>query len=129
MANAVAITLAALVADGELAHPTADVLDTGTAPVTLPCDVGAKSDRVIFMVTNTAANNLTVTVESGVDPPAFRAGLGDYVSAVIAQNAVRWLGPFESARFIDAAGKLNLTFTPASGTIACNVRAFRLPKV
>jgi hypothetical protein len=37
-------------------------------------------------------------------------------------------GPFETARFIQDDGKVNVTFTPASGTIACNVRCYKLPK-
>lgn len=129
MANATALTVTALSANGSTANPTADVLDTGTVAVTLSADVGGQSDRVIVQVTNTAAANLTVTVGAGDNPPAFRAGLGDFTTGTIAQNGVLWLGPFESARFIQNNGKLDVTFTPASGTIACNARVFKLPTV
>jgi hypothetical protein len=129
MANATSLTLRDLVANGELADPAADTFDTGTSPVTVPLDVAGESDRVVLRVQNTAVANLTVTVAAGDDPPAIRAGLGGYASGNIAQNAVLWLGPFESARFIQNNGKLDVTLTPASGTIAANVRAFRLPRV
>jgi hypothetical protein len=128
VANATAITLTDLTKDASTANPTADVLDTGTAAVTLPLDCAGESDRVMLRVTNLAVANLTVTVTAGDDPPAGRAGLGGFTTGNIAQNGVLLLGPFESARFIQNDGKLNVTFTPASGTINCTVQAFRLPK-
>jgi len=128
MANAVAITVTSMTANTSTAYPTADVLDTGTAAVTLPADVGGVADRIIFLVQNTAAANLTVTIVAGDNPPAQRAGLGAFTTGNIAQNAYLMIGPFEGARFIQDDGKINVTFTPASGTIGCNVRCFRLPK-
>jgi hypothetical protein len=126
VANAEAITIRDLVANSELADPAPNALDTGTDPVTLPCAVGGVTDQVIFRVKNLAAEDLTVTVKAGDNPPAMRAPLGDVDSSVIAQNATRWLGPFESGRFCDEDGDLNLTFTPG-GTINTQVTAFRLP--
>ena len=128
MANASAITIRDLVANDELADPTPDALDTGSAPVTLPCALGGVTDRVIYRVKNLAAADLLVTVESGDNPPAMRAPLGDYASTALAQNAIRWLGPFESGRFVDEDGDMNLTFTPGA-TINAQVTAFRLPTV
>lgn len=128
MANATAITITDLVANAEVARPTADVLDTGTAPVTLPIDAKGVTDRLVLEVTNTAAANLDVEVLPGDYPPAHRAGLGALKKAAIAQNAVFYLGPFESGRFAKADGKLQVKFTPASGTIGAQIRCFRLPK-
>jgi len=128
MANATAITVTSLTANSFTAQPTADVLDTGTAAVTLPADVGGVGERVIFIVTNTAAANLTVTVVAGDNPPAQRAGIGNVVSGNVAQNGSVVFGPFETARFIQDDGTVNVTFTPASGTITCNVRCYKLPK-
>lgn len=129
MSNATSIVLNALSANGSIAAPTAQVLDTGTAAVTLETPATSEMDRIMLRVQNTAAANLTVTIETGDDPPAFRAALGDVVSAAIAQNASRYFGPFESGRFAQADGKLQITFTPASGTITANFDAFVLPKV
>lgn len=129
MANATAITVNSLAEGGNVALPTADIMDTGTSAVTLAAAVGGESSRVILIVTNTAAANLVVSVLAGDKPPAERAGLGALTTANIAQNASRVLGPFESARYIQDDGSLSVTFTPASSTIACNVTCYKLPKL
>jgi hypothetical protein len=132
MANATSGTVNNLVANGFLANPAGDTLDTGTAAVTLDYDVAGDSNRVVFQVTNNSAVNLTVGIIAGAYPPAFQAGRGAYLSANLAAAAVGWYGPFESAQFIQAgadSGELQLTITPASGTIAATIRCFQLPKV
>ena len=134
MANAAAITLTAPTANGAVAQPTADVLDTGTVAVTLPLALAGKGcDRVILEVKNTAANALKVEILSGDNPPALRAGLGDLtLVAAAAQNEVNIFGPFDASRFLQndstSKGRLDFKFTPASGTIGVTVRAYRLPK-
>lgn len=130
MANASAITVNALTPDSAgIAQPTADVLDTGTAAVTLAAAVGGQSELVILEVTNNAASavNLTVSVLAGDNPPAQRAGLGD-LDTVLAQNATKIIGPLESARFIQDDGKLNIKFTPASGALAASIRCYKIPR-
>lgn len=134
MANATALTLTACVANGAVAQPTGDVLDTGTAAVTLPLALGGiGADRVILEVKNTAAAALKVEILAGDNPPAQRAGLGaKTLVAAAAQNAVNIFGPFEGGRFEQndstSKGRLDIKFTPASGTIGVTVRAYRLPK-
>jgi hypothetical protein len=134
MANAVAVTVTDLPGNTGVAAPTADVLDTGTAAVTLPVALSGKGlDRTIYLITNTAAAALKVEVLAGDDPPAGRAGLGAVtLVAALAQNGVIWAGPFEGARFeqTDGAtkGRVDLKFTPASGTIGVTIQAARLPK-
>lgn len=129
MANATAITLNALTANGSIADPTAQILDTGTAAVTLKTPALSDADRIILRVQNTAAANLTVSVNAGDYPPAWRKHLGAYTTGNIAQNAEVWMGPFEAARFKQSDGTLEFTFTPASGTITANFDAFRVPTV
>lgn len=133
MANATSGTVNDLTANGFKADPAGDVLDTGTAAVALDYDVSSVSDRVIFRVLNSGAQNATVKISAGEYPPAFRQGIGDYTSAVLAASAVGWYGPFESSRFIRGAsgkvGKFTLTITPASGTIGATIQCMRLPKV
>lgn len=136
MANPAAGTVNALVANGFFADPAGDVFDTGTngAPASLLYDVSGDSNPVIFEVTNTegSAINIVVGMAAGGYPPASRQMLGAYASANLAQNAVGWYGPFSSSQFIQSganAGKLKLTLTPASGTLAATVKCFKLPKV
>ena len=128
MANATALTVRDLVANSQIQQPTADVLDTGTAAVTLFGDVDAQTDRLVLQVTNTAAANLAVDILAGDYPPAHRAGIGNLTKSGIAQNEVWMFGPFEAARFAQNDGTIGVKFTPASGTIACNARLYRLPK-
>lgn len=129
MANATSILINDLVGNSSLIAPTAQVLDTGTAAVTLETpDLVGGMGRVIVEVTNTAAAALTVTAVAGDKPPALRSGLGDVVSGTMAQNVRRIFGPFEPGRFSEGGGKLKLTFTPASGTIGVSFLAYRLPR-
>lgn len=134
MANATAITVNDLVANTGNAGPTADVLDTGTAAVTLPLAAAGKGlGRIIVQITNTAAQALKVEVLAGDNPPALRASLGDLtLVAALAQNGIIYAGPFDGSRFMqtDGAtkGRLDFKFTPASGTIGVSIKAFRLPK-
>lgn len=130
MANASAITVTSLTANAAgTAQPTGDTLDTGTIAVTLPADVGGVVDRLLLVVTNNAAaaNALTVSILAGDNPPAQRSGLGA-LDTSIAQNATKIIGPLEGARFIQDDGKINVTFTPAAGTLAATIRCYKLPK-
>jgi len=134
MANATAITLNDCVANGGITQPTADVLDTGTAAVTLPLALsGIGADRVLLEVTNSGLQNLKVEILAGDNPPASRAGLGDLtLVAALAASGVKVFGPFEGSRFMQndatSKGRLDFKFTPASGTIGVGIRAYRLPK-
>src|SRR5690349_13389492 len=100
MANATAITLTEAVANGAVAQPAVDTLDTGTAAVTLPLALAGKgADRVILEVKNTAAQALKVEILAGDNPPAMRAPLGaTTLVAAAAQNDVNIFGPFDSSR-------------------------------
>jgi len=127
MANATEITVNDLTANAWTDQATADALDTGTSDVTLYADVAGEGDRVIVEVTNTAAEDLDVTVLAGDDPPAFRSGMGALTAKTLSQNDVAIFGPFESARFIQNDGTVGMTFAPG-GTIAASIRAYKLPK-
>lgn len=129
MANATAITVTPLVENTALAQPTADVLDTGTDPVTLSFTPDGDCHNILLEFINTAeaADAMAVKVLAGDNPPAFRSGLGD-LSISVAQNAVRYL-VLESARFMQSDGKINIVFTPANGkTQTMTVRCYKLPK-
>jgi len=131
MANATAITINDLTPNGSIVAPTAQVLDTGTAAVTLETPATSDMDRLVIEVSNTHATaTLAVTIEAGANPPAFRQALGDVVNtAIVAVSGRRIFGPFESARFAQAGGKLQVTFTPSAGTITASFVCYRLPKV
>jgi hypothetical protein len=126
MANPANFTITELSENGNIARPTAQTVDTdGMVPIL----AGSDLSRLLVEVTNSAAANVTVTIEAGDNPPALRAGLGALAQAGIAQNAVRIFGPFESARFGQDNGNLNVSFLAASSTPNCAVRVYRLPKM
>lgn len=129
MANASAITVTSLVSGTATAQPTAAVLDTGTDPVTLSFSPAGDTHNIVLEFTNNAAaaDTGTITVLAGDEPPAMEAGLGD-LSFTLAQNAVKYL-VIDSARFMQSDGKINVTFTPATGKAQTfTVRAYKLPK-
>lgn len=64
-----------------------------------------------------------ITVLAGDDPPAFRKYLGN--GSYIVSNATpeTWIGPFESARFVNSTGYLLVNTNSTDGTI----EAFKFP--
>lgn len=95
-----AITPRALVANGSL--------DGATGPVTIDATLvsngaiinGVEPERTIIRVTNTEGSTNDVTIKGGDNPPAHAAGQGDLAVTVAATTGVRYLGPFESGRFL-----------------------------
>lgn len=129
MANATAVTVRSLTSETVLTQPTADVLDTGTAAVTIPVTPNGDTHRLLLEFTNTAAaaDTMTVTILAGDTPPALQNSLGD-VSFTIAQNAVRYI-VVDSAQHMQSDGTISITVTPASTkTQTASIRAYKLPK-
>lgn len=129
MANPASITVTALTANAAASFPSAQTIDTDG---TVPMDPGGKTDRLILLVENAAAAALTVTIKAGDNPPAIMAGQGDLAVSVAASGggtAKRVIGPFESSRFVQDDGTVNVAFLAASSTPNCTVRAYRLPKI
>jgi hypothetical protein len=129
MANATAITVRSLTAETVLTQPTADVLDTGTAAVTIPVTPDGDSHRLLLEFTNTAgaADTMTVDILAGATPPAMHSSLGA-VTFTVAQNAVRYI-VVDSGQHMQANGTISVKVTPASTkTQTASIRAYKLPK-
>lgn len=92
-------------------------------------DVGNRTDNLLLELSITANGSSAgaFTVESGDNPPAFRAGIGDYAFALSGSVAdARYLLALESARFGNTDGKVYITFD--SGVVtAGSAAAYRLP--
>lgn len=129
MANPAALTVTDLNANGSVAQPAVNTIDTNG---TVPAAVGGAHERVMLEVINADDAALTVTIESGDEGAgAGRAGVGDLAVALSATGGgsdKKIIGPFEPARFQQADGKLNVTFTAATGAPNATVRCYRLPK-
>lgn len=128
MANPASLTINDLTVNSSITQPTAQTIDTtGMVPIA----AGGLTDRLILEVVNAAVAGLTVDVEAGDDPPAFRAGAGKLSVSLAASGSAgdkKIIGPFESARFAQDDGKVHVTFTPASGSPNATVRVYRLPR-
>lgn len=130
MANASSLSVTILAANSLATKPAADVLDTGTVPVTLIAAgsrIGGETDRVFLEVVNNGTAVATVSVGPGTALPAFRRGVGAVAGTVAGGTVTMFLGPFESARVCRSDGGLAVTFSP-TGTIALAVTVLKLPK-
>ncbi len=111
-----------LVANSSLVQPA------GTALVAAPTDnmriVDAVPEYTVLRVSNTdGATDLDITVKAGDNPPALAAGQGDLV-ATVAFGTTRFIGPFESGRFIQSDGSMLIEAETTTGTIT----ALRIPR-
>jgi hypothetical protein len=70
---------------------------------------------------NCTANLTTnyLSIMSGDNPPAFRESIGNLTLTgwSSASSAVKWIGPLESARFMNATGYLQVSSYNIGGTI------------
>lgn len=127
MANPASITVTACVLNSAVNQPSTQAIDTdGTVPIA----VGGRMDRLILEVINAAAAALTVTIKAGDNPPSpLAADLAISLAATGTATDKRIIGPFESARFMQDDGTVNVAFLAASSTPNATVRAYRLPKI
>jgi len=70
-----------------------------------------------------SSGGVTITVLAGDDPPAFRSSLGDLTVTIANATSETWIGPFESARFVNETGYLLVNTNSTDGTI----EAFKFP--
>lgn len=122
------LPLSNLVANGGLADPAGTAIDQANGMVvaipSTAIPAGSHIDRLVLRVANTAGSAKNTIVKKGVDPPSFRASIGDLTVQVPATTGVRFIGPFEVARFAQADGSLNIDWeSGATGTVT----AFMLP--
>lgn len=128
MANATAITLHKLDVETAKSDVTADVLDTGTAAVTLAFYPDGDTHNVLLVFENTSStNSMTVDVLAGDKAPAFLRTLGN-VSITVAESSTAYV-VVDSARCKNADGSIKVKSTPASGqSQTLKITAIQLPK-
>lgn len=104
------------VAQSTTAIDVANGMNVQTLSESIPAKGEAQDVILIVANTYTAAEN--VIVRAGAGPvPAFRASLGDLTVSVPASSTMI-LGPFETARFAQSDGSLNVDFGAGmTGTI------------
>jgi hypothetical protein len=94
------IPLTNLSASNGIAAPAGTAVDPSNGHYV---DVTGLTGRLLLWVNNTFAGTKLVTVKAGANPPAFRKDLGD-LAYTAAASAASFVGPLESARFVQAAG-------------------------
>lgn len=86
----------------------------------------AEPERMVIRYTNDHATNaFSILIRAGDKPAAQAAGQGDLTVSVPAQGT-RWFGPFDSGRFMQSDGSMEIDFTGASPQ--GGITAFFLPK-
>lgn len=85
----------------------------------------AAGGSLIIRVTNTHGSDHDVTIKAGDNPPAFQAPLGDLAVTVVATSGVKFIGPFETARFLQDDGTINIDL--ASGHTGV-IEIYSMPK-
>lgn len=111
-------------------QPTGTSVDQANGMYIAASDIAGESPPVqggerllLLQVFNTDTSDHTITIRKGSNPPAQRATLGDLVVTVSHSSTVPFfIGPFESSRFAQADGTMNVDFAASfAGTIYCYV--------
>lgn len=83
---------------------------------------GVSPEHLVLLVSNTTAGAKNVTLRAG---NRFQGGAGDLVLPVAAAPGMAWLGPFASARILQADGSLSIDFD--SGFTG-SIKALKFPR-
>lgn len=122
----VALPYQNLVGNGGFADPTgvATVAGAGNGlqiPDISPNRRQSVPEQTILRVSNASGGSGTISLLPATNPPNVAGGQGALVETV-GNAATRWLGPFESNRFIQSDGSLIL-----ETSVVMTVTAFRVP--
>lgn len=85
--------------------------------------VGGLPELTLIRVANASGGSGTATVLAGSQPLATSSGQGNTAPLTVATGAAGWIGPFESARFIQPDGSLIV-----ETSVAMTVTAFKVPR-
>ncbi len=118
------LPVSAFLAESSIADPTATAVDQANGMnvviTTETIPPGYDAYKGIFLrVANTAASPFACIIRAGVNPPAFRAPIGD-LSVTVTNGTTRWIGPLDMARHAQSDDSINVDFAAGfTGTITC----------
>lgn len=121
-----AVAYSNLVANSELADPAGTAISSGAGNGgQVPATSSPRSvpELTVIRLANASGGAGTATVLAGTSPPALAAGQGNYTTTSIANGASRWIGPFESGRFLQSDGSLIV-----ETSVNMTMTAFRVPR-
>ena len=116
-----AVPYSNLVANSNLAQPAGTTIDQSNGMYI----AAARPELTILRVANTNGTDRVVTIKAGDNPPALAAGQGDLAVTVAATSGVQFIGPFESGRFIQADGTMEIDF---AASFAGTITALKVPR-
>jgi hypothetical protein len=121
-----AVPYSNLVPNSELADPAGTAVTSGAGNGgQIPATSSARSvpELTVLRLANASGSTGTATVLAGTNPPYPGAALGNFTSTNILTATSRWLGPFESGRFMQSDGSIIVETTQAM-----TITAFRVPR-
>lgn len=99
---------AVTVTDLTAANSSADPEGTTANPTNGHTVSGVTPEVLVFRVANTSGTAANAILRAGAQPLAPSSGLGDLTVSVPATTGVVWIGPTESARFLQPDGTVSL---------------------
>lgn len=111
--------------NGSFADPAGTSVTSGAgngAQIPATSGGGSLPELTVIRVANASGGSGTATVLAGAQPLATSSGQGS-TTVTVATGAAGWLGPFESARFIQPDGSLIV-----ETSVAMTVTAFKVPR-
>ena len=121
-----AVAYSNLVPNSELADPAGTAVTSGAGNgAQINATSGARSvpELTIVRLVNASGSTGTASILAGTNPPQVAAGQGSYTTTNILTATTRWLGPFESNRFLQSDGSIIIETTQNM-----TVTAFRVPR-
>jgi hypothetical protein len=121
-----AVPYSNLVPNGELADPAGTAVTSGAGNgAQINATTGARSVPELTMIrlVNASGSTGTASVLAGTNPPNVAAGQGVFTTTNILTATTRWIGPFESNRFMQSDGSIIVETTQNM-----TATAFRLPR-
>lgn len=116
-----AVTVTTLTANAATTEPAGTTADpTNDHSI----DPGGPTDLLLIRLANTNGTDRVATIVAGTSPPALNSGQGDLAVTVPATSGVRWIGPLESARFIQPTGLIHVDL---AASFAGTVTAYKVP--
>lgn len=121
-----AVPYSNLVPNGELADPAGTAISSGAGNGgQIPATSSARSvpELTVIRLANASGSTGTATVLPGTNPPFPGAAVGSFTTTNITTGTSRWIGPFESGRFLQPDGSI-IVETSQNMTMT----AFRVPR-
>jgi len=121
-----AVPYSNLVPNNELADPAGTAVTSGAGnggQINATSGARAVPELTILRLVNASGSTGTATLLAGTNPPNVAAGQGNLTSTNILTATTRWMGPFESNRFMQSDGSIIVETTQAM-----TVTAFRVPR-